>query len=113
MIQAKQAARSTKYKIVADDGFFAEDLLQFVSTRNELDVEEVAYFKDRTLSRQERLNGLTKNFHCLTKQFHHDRGSINDEKKHLRHKACVEAVCVAIQYELDLGLTRLVDAYPV
>lgn len=111
MVKDKQTARSSKTKVIADDGFFAEDLLPFLSTRNEMDVSEVAYFKDRALSRQERFNGLTKNFKVLKSNFRHDRG-YNPNEEHPRHKACVEAICVAIQYELDLGITTLIDPYP-
>jgi len=110
-IEEKQRARGTKAKVLADDGYFAHDLLEFLSFRNELDPSEIAWFKDRALSRHERFNGLTKNFKSMKELFHHDRGE-NPNREHPRHRDALEAICVAIQYELDLGITSLLDPYP-
>jgi hypothetical protein len=110
-IEKKQEERSTDFRVIADDGYFGADFLGTLAFRNEFDPEEIAWFKDRALSRHERFNGMTKNFKCLTKNFRHDRGW-NESNQHPRHKACVEAVCVTLQYELDTGVTELFDAYP-
>lgn len=115
MIRAKHVARSKRCKVIADDGYFAVEFMDVLSFRNELDAPEIAWYKDRSLSRHERFNGLTKNYNALTKMFHHDRSNSRGRAssvQHPRHKACVEAVCVSIQYELDLGITSLLDPYP-
>jgi len=111
MIEAKQRARSSTTRIIADSGYIEEGLHNLLSYRNELDPPEIGWFKDRALSRQERFHGLIQNFEVLTKSFRHDRG-LNPDRQHPRHKACVEAACVAVQYEIDLGITTLIDAYP-
>jgi len=109
MIESKQAARGTKCKVLADDGYKALEFYNLLSYRNELDPKDIAWFKDRALSRHERFNGLTKNFKTMKSIFHHDRGNTNGQ--HNRHKECLEAICVALQYELDLGITSLIDPY--
>jgi len=110
-IKKKQDERHNDFRVISDDGYFAHDFLDFLSFRNEFDPREVEWFKDRALSRHEKFNGLTKVYACLTKKFRHDRGW-NPERKHPRHKACVEAICVTIQYELDAGCKSLFDPYP-
>ena len=111
MIRAKQEARGNDFRVIADDGYNAGDLLDALCLRNELDPREIAYFKDRALSRHETFNGMTKRYNCLCAKFRHDKGS-NPNKEHPRHQACVEAICVTIQYELDLGVAKLLDPYP-
>jgi hypothetical protein len=71
--------------------------------RNEFDPRQVAWFKDRVLSRQEAFNGKTKNYRCLTNEFVHS---------HDLHRQVVESICVTLQYEMDAGLLDLFDAYP-
>lgn len=110
-IETKQTQRNNAFRIIADDGYFKKTLTTTLSFRNEFDPRDIAYYKDRSLSRHEFLNGKTKNFKCLTASFRHDHGT-NPEKKHPTHKACVEAVCVTLQYEMDLGLLRLFNAFP-
>ena len=112
MVLQKQATRGNKFRAIADDGYFAINLVDVLSFRNEMDPPEIAYFKDRALSRHEKFNALTKRYACMTKDFLHDRGW-NPQKKHPRHKACLEAICVTIQYEMDAGVTTLFDPYPV
>jgi len=100
------------FHIIADDGYISNELLKVLSLRNELDPRDLAYFKDRALSRHETFNGLTKNaYRILTTNFRHDRGW-NPLHKHPRHKAVVEAICVTLQYEMDLGIKTLLDPYP-
>lgn len=99
-------------RIIADDGYKVIALLHVLSHRNEFDPRDIGWFKDRALSRHERFNGLTTNFRCLRVKFHHDRSSDNSAGEFPKHKACVEAICVTIQYEFDLGETSLFDPYP-
>lgn len=112
-IEKKQLERSNDFRVIADDGYFAKDLMETLAFRNEFDSQEVAWLKDRGLARHEKFNGLTKNYRCLTAKFHHDRSSDNSNHAHPRHKACVEAVCVTIQVEMDVGVKSLFDPYPV
>lgn len=111
-IKDLQAARREVIKVIADDGYFTQECIGILSYRNELDPREIAWFKDRSLSRHETFNGRTKRFNCLTASFHHDRSSDNSAHEHPRHKACVESICVTIQYELEIGETTLLDPYP-
>jgi len=110
-IEKKQRERNNDFRIIADDGYVDQANLDTLALRNELDPPEIQWYKDRALSRHERFNGLTKNYKCLTEKFRHDRGD-NPNGDHPMHKACVEAICVTIQYELDEGLTTLFDPYP-
>lgn len=111
-IEMKQQSRSNNFRVIADDGYFAADLLHTLSLRNEFDPRDIRYFKDRALARHERFNGMTKNaYRILQVNFRHDRGD-NPQKKHPRHQAVVEAICVTLQYELDLGIKTLFDPYP-
>lgn len=110
-IEKKQTERTNEFRVIADDGYFAEDLMNVLSFRNEFDPREVAYFKDCALSRHERFNGLTKNYKILKVNFRHDRGD-NPNREFPRHKAVVEAICVTLQYEFDLGVKNLFDPYP-
>ena len=111
-IEKKQQERSNEeIRALADDGHFAEDLVDTLSFRNEFDPPEIAQFKDRALSRHEKFNGLTKCFGILAEPFHHDRGH-NPDRQHPRHKAVVEAICVTVQCGLDLGTLSLFDACP-
>lgn len=110
-IRAKQATRSNTFRAIADDGYMSKELQDVLVFRNEMDPPELAYFKDRALARHETFNGMTKRYACMTKLFHHDRGQ-NPERKHPRHKTCLEAICVTIQVELNLGVETLLDPYP-
>ena len=112
-VEDLQAARgNTEIRIIADDGYFKEELVDTLSFRNEFDPLEIEWYKDRSLSRHETFNGRTTNFRCLVKKFHHDRSSDNTAQEFPKHQACVEAICVTIQYEFDLGETKLLDPYP-
>ena len=102
-MKTKQAKLGRKVRLIADDGYTQKDLYEYLSLRNEFDPRQVAYFKDRVLSRQEFFNGKTKNYRCLTTEFAHS---------HDLHQQVVESICVTLQYEMDLGLLTLFDAYP-
>ena len=109
-VEKKQTDRNNEFRVIADDGYTANNLLHAVSLRNELDPKQVEYYKDRSLSRQEKLNGLTKCYKVLQMSFRHDRGNINHDFP--RHKAVVEAICVTVQVELDVGTKTLFDPWP-
>ena len=98
--------------IIADDGCFQKDFCEFLAYRNELDPQEIAWFKDRALSCHESFNKLTKNYACLAVRFRHDHTSGNYDHQHPMHKACVEAVCVTIQCEFDEGEKMLLNPCP-
>ena len=110
-IKDKQLARQNDFRAIADDGHFAKAFLDVLAFRNEFDDEEIAWHKDRALSRHEKFNGLTRRFDALNVKFGHDKGW-NTNMQHPRHKACVEAICVTVQCELDLGLVSLFDPCP-
>jgi hypothetical protein len=72
------------------------------STPNSIDSRAVSKFKSRALKRQEKFNGFTKRYDCLSGRFRHD-----PEKFCL----CFEAVCVMCQYQLDVGQDYLFDIF--
>jgi hypothetical protein len=109
-IQKKQL-KDKLFRVIADDGCFANDLVGLLSYRNELDPRHISWFKDRALSRHEKVNGRSKHFRTLDEDFRHDRGW-NPNGEFPRHKAVVEAMFVTIQVELDLGELELIDAHP-
>ena len=102
-MEEKQRKTGRRVRLIADDGYTQQSLFEFLSLRNEFDPRQVAYFKDRVLSRQEFFNGKTKNWRCLTAEFKHN---------HELHRMVVESICVTLQYEMDNGLLDLFDAYP-
>lgn len=93
---------SKDFRLIADDGYFENALLDILSLRNEFDPRDVEQFKNRVLSRHETFNGRTKNYRCLTARFRHN---------HDVHRQCVEAICVTLQLELDNNVTTLFDPY--
>lgn len=110
-VEKKQKERKNCFKIVADSGYIENELQSTLSCRNELDDENVAYFKDRALSRHESFNRLTKVYRIMTSKFHHDRG-LNPNCEHPCHQACLVGICVTIQCELDLKISSLLNPYP-
>ena len=90
-------------RLIADDGYIENALVEFLSLRNEFDPRHIAWFKDRALSRQEAFHGKTKNYRCLIIEFRHS---------HDMHQQCVESICVTLQIEMDIGLLDFFDAYP-
>ena len=58
-------------RIIADNGYPDEE--DVISLKNDLDPREIAQFKDRALARQEKFNGLLKNFNILSMLFRHGR----------------------------------------
>lgn len=111
-IEALRESRNEDIKVIADDGYIKHALLHVLALRNEFDPHDIAYFKDRALSRHESFNGHTKRFGCLSQPFRHDHTSGNTNLEFPKHKLCVEAICVTLQYELEVGDLRLLDPYP-
>ncbi len=80
-------------KVVADQGYVGTEK---AATRNEFDSPEVKKFKGRAKARQETINARLKAFGVLNQNFR------TPGKLRLpRHKACMEACCVIVQYELE------------
>ena len=102
-VQRKQQETGRMVRLIADDGYTQLSLHDFLSFCNEFDPNQVSYFKDRALARQEMFNGKTKNYRCLTNEFKHS---------HDLHRQVVESICVTLQYEMDTGFFSLFDAYP-
>jgi hypothetical protein len=85
-------------RAIGDGGYKGEP--SKVATKNHLDSEEVAKFKNRVRARHETFNGRIKFFKVLDERFRHGLD---------KHKVCFEAVCVLTQYELENG-NPLMDA---
>jgi hypothetical protein len=81
---------STGKKGIGDGGYSGHS--QQISTPNSHDSKQVKKFKSRALKRQEKFNGMTKNFDCLSGRFRH---SVD------RFKNCFEAVGVICQYQIE------------
>jgi hypothetical protein len=64
------------------------------STRNALDSQIVARFKNRAQARQESFNSRIKTFNILSHRFRHG---------HKKHYIAFEAVVVLAQYDMDNG----------
>ncbi len=62
--------------------------------RNDFDSDELKEFKKRVRARHESFNSLIKAFNILDTRFRHSV---------CKHKACFEAVCVLVQYDMDTG----------
>ena len=88
-------------RIIADGGYGGEE--DVISLKNDLDPREVAKFKDRAMARQEKFNGLLKNFNILRMAFRHGREN---------HVVAFEACCCLVQFQIDNGSVALFDSYP-
>jgi len=67
------------------------DMLAFP---NETDSQELKKFKARVRCRQEHFHSRLKSYECLSQLFRHGMA---------KHKLCVEAICLLVQYDLDMG----------
>jgi hypothetical protein len=86
----KKKLRATGKKAIVDGGYSGHT--QQISTPNRNDSKQVQKFKGRALKRQEKFNGMTKNFYCLSGRFRHSAE---------RFENCFEAVCVICQYQIE------------
>lgn len=80
--------------VIADKGYRGEPGV--VSFPNHLDEEAVRNFKKRVRARHETFNGRLKTFDVLKQVFRH-RPVLS------QHKACLEAVAVITQCEMNMG----------
>jgi hypothetical protein len=85
---------------IADEGYRGEP--EYLSTRNQFDSKEIAWFKSRALARHETFNAKLKTFQILDGTFRHS---------HNQHQAIFEAVCAVTVYKMDVG-AGLLDPYP-
>jgi hypothetical protein len=93
----KAKLTATGKKGIGDGGYNGH--IDQISTPNSHDSDAVKMFKGRALKRQEKFNGFTKNFDCLSGRFRHSVA---------RFKNCFEAICVISQYQMEHG-NRLYD----
>jgi len=80
--------------LVVADGGYQDKKDPALATPNPRDPPELLTFKARARMRQEAFHSRLKRFECLKTKFRHSAQ---------HHKACCEAVCVIIQYEIELG----------
>lgn len=90
----------TNKKAIGDNIYAAER--EKVATKNKYDSEEVKAFKRSALARQEKLNGFLKSFSVLTDKFRHP--NLMEQ-----HQIAFEAVCVIVQYSLEVDDLTLFD----
>lgn len=83
---------------IGDGGYQGHE--EQCSTPNSIDSRPVRKFKSRALKRHEKFNGYTKRYDCLKGRFRHSP---------MRFNTCFEAVCVMVQYQLDVGQDYLYD----
>jgi hypothetical protein len=84
-------------RLIGDSGYEGE--ASKISTTMEDHTSEVKEFFARAKSRHETFNTRLKFFGILSGRFRHGKGE--DDKKRL-HKMCFEAVCVLVQYSIEL-----------
>jgi hypothetical protein len=77
---------------VGDSGYKGEP--QKMSITRPGDSAEVKKFKARVKSRHETFNARLKSFNALNTAFRHELS---------QHKQCFEAVCIAVQYDIEHG----------
>jgi hypothetical protein len=85
---------------IADEGYRGEP--EYLSTRNQFNSKEIAWFKSRALARHETFNAKLKTFQILDGTFRHS---------HNQHQAVFEAVCAVTVYKMDVR-AGLLDPYP-
>ena len=81
-------------KVIADRGYKDYNPTGILSTPSDRDPDPLKKFKNRALSRHESLNSRLKRFDILKHTFRHEKE---------KHGAVFRAVCVIVQYEMDLG----------
>jgi hypothetical protein len=85
---------------IADEGYRGE--AEYLSTRNQFDSKEIAWFKSRALACHETFNSKLKTFQILSGTFRHS---------HDQHQTVFEAVCAVTVYKMEVG-AGLFDPYP-
>lgn len=83
-------------KLIADLGYRTRrpDEVDMVAFPNSKDSNALKKFKSLARSRHETVNGRIKAYACMFDEFRH---SVE------KHKLCFYAICVIIQYHLDVG----------
>lgn len=83
-------------KLIADLGYRTKrvDEVDMLCVPNSRDSLALKKFKSLARSRQESVNGRIKQYACMFDEFRH--GEEN-------HASCFFAICVTIQYDLDVG----------
>ena len=89
--------------IICDRGYRTSqaNLLQKLAYRRDDDPPEIAQFKARVLCRHESVNARIKQFRILSDTFR------NNKRK---HELAFKAVCLIVQYHLDMDVGFLYDA---
>lgn len=85
-------------KMAIGDGGYAGQ--EEISSPNSIDSRPVRKFKSRALKRHEKFNGFLKVYNCLNGRFRQSPDKLT---------TCFVAVCVLVQYQLDLGQSYLFD----
>jgi DDE superfamily endonuclease len=95
------------------DGIYASEP-EYISTKNDLDSEEIRQFKNRAMARQENFNQLLKVFEVLNKVYRHGvKESANiEESDNIPHGESFRACCVLTMFQLENKSTHLLDPYP-
>jgi hypothetical protein len=89
--------------LIADRGYKTSEahLMDKIAYRRNDDPEELARFKARVLSRHETVNSCLKQFRILSDTF---------RNKKEKHEIAFKAVCLIVQYHLDMNIGFLFDA---
>jgi hypothetical protein len=77
---------------IANEGYRGEP--EYLSTQNQFDSKEIAWFNSRALARHETFNAKLKTFQIHDGTFWHS---------HNQHQAIFEAVCAVTVYKMDVG----------
>ncbi|KAL7536423.1 hypothetical protein ACHAWF_013824 [Thalassiosira exigua] len=85
-------------KAIGDSGY--DGMPEKVIVTREGHSKELKQFLGRAKNRQESLHTRLKSFRALGCRFRHGKGA---KRRMELHKACVEAVCVIVQYDMECG----------
>ena len=88
------------------DGIYSPDT-DVITSKNDFDPKDLAIFKNRSLARHEKFNGLLKNFDVLCHAFRHSNNNLEEA-----HRVHFHAVAALVQTQLDNGGFKLFDVYP-
>ena len=88
-------------KVIADSAYAF--LLDYVSTKNDLDSKELRNFKNRVSARHENFNQRLKCFKILDHKYRHGRKRINQQTEHIPHGVAFPAVWVLLMFQLENG----------
>ncbi|CAB9531866.1 hypothetical protein SEMRO_4136_G353120.1 [Seminavis robusta] len=102
----QQHSKEPGLRILADNIFQVKSEEDIVSTDNEFDPKELARFKERAKSRQEKFNDLLKKWKVLDTVFRYEQGTDFQDQ----HKACFEAVTTVVCYSLDNKTSNLFES---